>query len=60
MLLFARVPLTGKSRVSIFASSCSVYGVGGREELNEESVVNPQTPYSLNKYQIETDLASIL
>lgn len=43
----------------IFASSCSVYGVGSGELLSEESAVNPQTLYSLNKYEIEQDLAQI-
>ncbi len=43
----------------IFASSCSVYGVGTQELMTEESQVNPQTFYSLNKKQIEDDLASL-
>ena len=43
----------------IFASSCSVYGVGTEELMTEESQVNPQTFYSLNKKQIEDDLASL-
>ncbi len=43
----------------IFASSCSVYGVGGDEFLTEESPVFPQTGYSLNKLQIEDNLRSI-
>lgn len=43
----------------IFASSCSVYGIGGEGKLKEDSTPNPQTPYSLNKYQIESDLTSI-
>lgn len=42
----------------IFASSCSVYGKG-QQELNEDSSVNPQTPYSLNKLQCEEDLRKI-
>lgn len=40
----------------IFASSCSVYGIGQSELLTETSPVHPQTPYSLNKLQIEGDL----
>lgn len=40
----------------IFASSCSVYGVGGDELLTEQSPTHPQTYYSLNKLQIEDDL----
>ena len=43
----------------IFASSCSVYGLGGNELLTESSQLTPQTGYSLNKYQIEEDLRSI-
>jgi len=43
----------------IFASSCSVYGVGGRNSLDEDSGTNPQTFYSLNKLQVENDLAKI-
>ena len=43
----------------IFASSCSVYGIGQTELLTEKSPTNPQTLYSLNKLQIEEDLRSI-
>ena len=43
----------------IFPSSCSVYGVGSNNLLNEQSEVNPQTPYSLNKLQIENDLIDL-
>jgi nucleoside-diphosphate-sugar epimerase len=43
----------------IFASSCSVYGIGGEERLTESSPTNPQTFYSLNKQQIEHDLRTI-
>jgi nucleoside-diphosphate-sugar epimerase len=43
----------------IFASSCSVYGLGSEEFLTETSNTNPQTFYSLNKLQIEGDLQSI-
>ncbi|TSD03523.1 MAG: hypothetical protein Greene071436_320, partial [Parcubacteria group bacterium Greene0714_36] len=40
----------------IFASSCSVYGKGSDAVLDEDSSVTPQTPYSINKLQIEGDL----
>lgn len=43
----------------IFASSCSVYGIGGSELLHEESQVSPQTGYSLNKLEIEQDLEKL-
>lgn len=43
----------------IFASSCSVYGKSEEEYVNEDSQTFPQTPYSLNKIQIEEDLRSL-
>jgi nucleoside-diphosphate-sugar epimerase len=43
----------------IFASSCSVYGLGQNDFLTESSLTHPQTLYSLNKLQIEEDLQSI-
>lgn len=43
----------------IFASSCSVYGKIIENFSDEKSEVFPQTPYSLNKIQIEQDLAEI-
>jgi nucleoside-diphosphate-sugar epimerase len=43
----------------IFASSCSVYGVGKGDLLDEDSPTLPQTPYSLNKLQVEQDLKTI-
>jgi cupin fold WbuC family metalloprotein len=43
----------------IFASSCSIYGLGSEELLTETSPTHPQTPYSLNKLQIEDDLRAI-
>lgn len=43
----------------IFASSCSVYGKGTDGLQTENSEVFPQTPYSLNKLQIEESLLKI-
>jgi len=43
----------------IFASSCSIYGLGDDELLTESSTTHPQTFYSLNKLQIENDLQAI-
>ncbi len=43
----------------IFSSSCSVYGIGGDNILDESITPNPQTTYALNKWEIEQDLASI-
>ncbi len=43
----------------LFASSCSVYGRGGCELLNENSPVQPLTPYAKSKLASEHDLTSI-
>ena len=42
----------------IFPSSCSIYGIG-QGMIDESGSTNPQTPYSLNKLQIEDDLKEI-
>jgi len=43
----------------VFASSCSIYGRAGSKIVDENSEPKPQTPYSLNKLQIEQDLTKI-
>jgi nucleoside-diphosphate-sugar epimerase len=40
----------------IYASSCSVYGVGTGEFLDETSPTNPQTAYATCKVMVERDL----
>jgi len=40
----------------VYASSCSVYGVGTGEFLTEESPVNPQTAYAKCKVLVERDV----
>ncbi len=40
----------------VYASSCSVYGVGSGEFLDEASPVNPQTTYAECKVLVERDL----
>ena len=42
----------------LFPSSCSVYGIG-EGALDEDGPTNPQTPYSVNKLQIEQGLKEI-
>lgn len=43
----------------VYASSCSVYGVGTGEFLDETSPVNPQTAYAQCKVLVERDLSAL-
>ena len=43
----------------VYASSCSVYGVGTGEFLDETSPVNPQTAYARCKVLVERDVAKL-
>lgn len=48
----------GASRF-IFSSSCSNYGAGGEDWLNEESAFNPVTPYGVSKVRVEQDVSQL-
>lgn len=43
----------------VYASSCSVYGVGSGEFLDETSPTNPQTAYAKCKVMVENDLGAM-
>jgi nucleoside-diphosphate-sugar epimerase len=43
----------------IFSSSCSNYGAGGDDLLNEHSAFNPCTPYGTSKVRVEQDVAKL-
>jgi nucleoside-diphosphate-sugar epimerase len=43
----------------IFSSSCSNYGAGGQDWLDEESDFNPVTPYGRSKVMVEQELAKM-
>jgi nucleoside-diphosphate-sugar epimerase len=43
----------------IFSSSCSNYGAGGEDWLNEESEFNPVTPYGVSKVKVEQDVSQL-
>lgn len=43
----------------LFASSCSLYGRGGDEELHEGAPFNPVTPYGESKVDVERALSTL-
>jgi nucleoside-diphosphate-sugar epimerase len=43
----------------VFSSSCSNYGAGGDELLNEEAAFNPVTPYGESKVLTERDVSKL-
>jgi nucleoside-diphosphate-sugar epimerase len=46
-------------RAFVFASSCSIYGMGGEDAKTETSSVNPLTAYARSKVASEKDLAPL-
>lgn len=43
----------------VYASSCSVYGIGNDDYKTEESEVNPQTAYAECKVRVESDVTKM-
>ncbi len=43
----------------IFSSSCSNYGAGGADWLDENSEFNPVTPYGVSKVNVERDVSQL-
>lgn len=43
----------------IFSSSCSIYGIGEEEVVNENSPINPLTAYAKSKIKTETELIKL-
>jgi nucleoside-diphosphate-sugar epimerase len=43
----------------LFSSSCSVYGASGANIVNEESQLNPVSPYGISKARAEQDISRL-
>ncbi len=43
----------------VFSSSCSNYGAGGDDMINEDGAFNPVTPYGLSKVRVEQDVSQL-
>ena len=56
---FAREGIRAGIRRFVYSSSCSVYGAGSGEFLDENARVNPQTAYAECKVLVERDLAAM-
>jgi nucleoside-diphosphate-sugar epimerase len=55
----AEMAKEGGVRRFLFSSSCSNYGAGGQDMLNEESPLNPVTPYGISKVRVEQELSKM-
>ncbi len=55
----ARAAKQAGVRRFVYASSCSVYGVGSGEFLDERSPTNPQTAYAQCKVLVERDVSAM-
>jgi len=55
----ARTAVQAGIRRFVYTSSCSVYGAGAGEFLDERAPVNPQTAYAECKVLVERDLAAL-
>jgi len=62
--LWASVRLAGAAKAAgvgrfLFSSSCSLYGAGGGDLLDETAPFNPVTPYGESKVRVEQELSSL-
>ena len=58
-LLLAQQALRADIRRFVYTSSCSVYGAGSGDFLDESAAVNPQTVYAECKTLVERDLLAL-
>ena len=55
----ARAAKAAGVRRFVFSSSCSLYGAGGTEHLDEQAAFNPVTPYGESKIKVEQALSGL-
>ncbi len=55
----ARLARAAGVRRFLFASSCSLYGVAGEDEVDETAPFNPITPYGRSKVEVEAALKEL-
>lgn len=55
----ARLAKEAGVRRFLFASSCSNYGGGGNDFLDENAPFNPVTPYGISKVRVEQEVAPL-
>lgn len=55
----AQAARTAGARRFVYASSCSIYGAGGGDFVDESSTPNPQTAYAECKVLVERDLGEM-
>ena len=56
---FAKLAKAAGIKRFLFSSSCSNYGAGGSDWLNEESEFHPVTPYGTSKVRVEQEVAKL-
>ena len=55
----AKLAKQAKVERFIFSSSCSNYGAGGEDWLDEKSAFNPVTPYGVSKVKVEQEVSKL-
>ena len=55
----ARVAKEAGVRRFLFSSSCSLYGAGGNQFLDESAAFNPVTPYGTSKVRVEQEVSAL-
>ncbi|HEX8965092.1 MAG TPA: SDR family oxidoreductase [Patescibacteria group bacterium] len=56
---FAKLAKKAGVKRFLFSSSCSIYGIGKEEVVNEQSPVNPLTAYAKSKISTEDELKKL-